>query len=188
MLKRHQRIFPLACSTATAIDFLKAESFNVQAALNRFYNADVVAIEQDSKSDALFTKYKSTLPCAAHLSRHWQALMPLIRYLPSSTLHTHLGCLDLLAQWREAFAGADAEEDIVDVEGVMKLIQDLQIESTDKALVRNHVHSLCIVQHLQHQLASCPRCSISVAPFCLDSLTQTHSTSQPFIAIGGICQ
>lgn len=76
-------------STATAIDFLKAESFNVQAALNRFYNADVVAIEQDSKSDALFTKYKS----------------------------------------------ADAEEDIVDVEGVMKLIQDLQIESTDKALI-----------------------------------------------------
>lgn len=34
------------------------------------------------------------------------------------------------------YEGADAEDDVVDVEGVMKLIQDLQIESTDKALVR----------------------------------------------------
>eukprot|EP00892_Ulva_mutabilis_P012621 jgi/Ulvmu1/9731/UM055_0071.1 len=76
-------------SNTVAIDFLKAENFNVQGALNRFYNADVITAQQDSKSEVLFAKYKS----------------------------------------------ADAEDDVVDVEGVMKLIQDLQIESTDKALI-----------------------------------------------------
>ena len=33
-------------------------------------------------------------------------------------------------------AGSDAEEEVIDVEGVMQLIQDLEIEPTDKALVR----------------------------------------------------
>lgn len=32
-------------------------------------------------------------------------------------------------------AGADTDEDVIDVEGVMKLIEDMGIEPTDKALV-----------------------------------------------------
>lgn len=49
------------CSNSTAIEFLKAENFNVQGALNRFYNADVVPLEKDSGGDQLFAKYKSTI-------------------------------------------------------------------------------------------------------------------------------
>lgn len=87
-------------SNTTAIDFLKAENFNVQSALNRFYNADVVPLDKDSDGEKLFTQYKSS----------------------------------------------DAEEEVIDVEGVMQLIQDLEIEPTDKALI-SFAH-LCKAAHM----------------------------------------
>jgi hypothetical protein len=52
-------------------------------------------------------------------------------------------------------AGTDVE-DIVDVDGVMQLVQDLGIDPTDKALVRFHSHTLAVFlgssacQLLQH--------------------------------------
>jgi hypothetical protein len=53
-------------------------------------------------------------------------------------------------------AGTDVE-DIVDVDGVMQLVQDLGIDPTDKALVRFHSHTLAVFigssvcQPLQHE-------------------------------------
>lgn len=72
--------FRLPCSNSTAVDFLKAENFNVQSALNRFFNADVVAVQQDSKSEVLFNKYKSTLSDESRLAFSW----PILRLLALS--------------------------------------------------------------------------------------------------------
>jgi hypothetical protein len=97
----------------------------VQNALNRFYNADVVPMEQDSGGEKLFARYKST-------DSAWFSLHP----GACRCLHSVWPCYVTESD----YAGTDSDEEVIDVEGVMQLILDLGIEPVDKALV-------CLLSH-----------------------------------------